>query len=453
MNLLKKWKNRERGSFIENAVMLYILYFSNMFLGLVTVPYQTRVLGAELFGKLNVAAAIMMYFQLLMDFGFMLSVVAKISRHRDDPKMLNKILSCVTWAKAFFFLLSLIVVELFISPGLEDDSLRLMYFFYLLATGTNSFLPDYMYKGLERMSIITVRTVLIKLFFTAMIFLFLHTKEQYYLVPLFTAIGNSGAIVAVYWHLIKKMGIRFCRVKVRDVFLEIKESFWFFVSRIATTVYTSTNTIILGNIDPSGAVAGTYSAAADKIITPVRNVMNPISDSLYPHMIKHKNFKLIKKTLLLFMPLIALGCGVLFVFAEPICLTFFGEDFGASIMPLRALLPVVFFTLPNYVLGFPTLGAMGLAKYANISTMFGTVIHLVNLGIAFFTGHLDVLTLCLLTSLTEFLILVFRIVVIFLNRDRLRPDAPPEGPSPEESPLEEALEEAAELEGGMPDDL
>ena len=61
--------------------------------------------------------------------------------------------------------------------------MRLMYFFYLLATGTNSFPPDYMYKGLERMSIITVRTVLIKLFFTAMIFLFLRTKEQYFLVP------------------------------------------------------------------------------------------------------------------------------------------------------------------------------------------------------------------------------------------------------------------------------
>lgn len=110
------------------------------------------------------------------------------------------------------------------------------------------------------------------------------------------------------------------------------------------------------------------------------------------------------------------------MFAEPICIGFFGDDFGASILPLRALLPVVLFTLPNYVLGFPTLGAMGLAKYANLSTVFGTVIHLINLGIAFFTGHLDVLTLCLLTSLTEFLILLFRVVVIFLNRNRLRPE-------------------------------
>ncbi len=179
------------------------------------MPYQTRIMGAEIFGKLNVAAAIMMYFQLLMDFGFILSAVAKISRHRDDPQVLSKVLTCVTWAKALFFAVSLLVVELCISPGLEDNSMRLMYFFYLLATGTNSFLPDYMYKGLERMSIITVRTVLIKLFFTAMIFF----------VPAYQGTVFSGALVHSHREHRRdcggvlashqKDGVHFCRVTVR----------------------------------------------------------------------------------------------------------------------------------------------------------------------------------------------------------------------------------------------
>lgn len=422
MNLIKKWQNRQRGSLIENTVMLYILQFSNMFLGLVTVPYQTRILGRELFGQLGIAQSVMMYFQLLMDFGFILSATAKISRHRDDPQYLSRVLTCVTWAKLLFFTISAVVVELFISPGLEDNTMRLMYLFFLIATALNSFLPDYMYRGLERMSIITVRAVMIKLFFTVMIFLFLKTKEQYYMVPLFTAIGNLGAIVAVYWHLIRKMHIRFCRVGFREIFTEIRQSFGFFISRIASTVYSSTNTIILGYLDPSGATAGVYSAAADKIINPAKNVISPISDSLYPHMMKNRNFKLIKKTLLIFMPIITLGCAVVFVFAEPICTAFFGPDFAQSVTPLRALLPVVVFTLPNYILGFPTLGAMGLAKYANISTVFCTVIHLINLAIAFATGHLDILTLCILTSFTEFLVLMFRVVVIFINRKKLRPE-------------------------------
>lgn len=426
MNLIQKWKNRQRGSLVENTIMLYILQFANMFVGLITVPYQTRILGKEIYGKLGVANSIMMYFQLLMDFGFILSAVAKISKHRDEPQIVSKVFSCVTCAKLLFFGVSLTVVGAFILPGLPDNLMRLMYFFCLLNVATNSLLPDYMYRGLEKMSVITVRTVMIKIFFAIMIFLFLKDREQYYMVPMFLAIGNLGAIVFVYWHLFRKVGVRFCRVTVMDVFLEIRDSFWFFISKIASTVYSSANTILLGYMDPTGALAGIYSAPADKIITPARNMLAPLSDSLYPHMIKHKNFKLIRKALLLLMPVILLGCGVVFIFAEPICTVFFGQEFRDSAWALRALLPVVVFTLPNYILGFPTLGAMGLAKYANLSTVFCTVIHLINLSIAYFTGCLNMLTLCLLTSLTEFLVLAFRVIVIFRHRRLLRPDAPGE---------------------------
>ena len=43
---------------------------------------------------------------------------------------------------------------------------------------------------------------------------------------------------------------------------------------------------------------------------------------------------------------------------------------------LRLLIPVAVFCFPNYVLGYPTMGAMGLAKFANISVVFGTFVYL-----------------------------------------------------------------------------
>lgn len=422
MHLIKKWKNREKGSLLENTVMLYILQFTNMFLGLVTVPYQTRIFEAEVYGLVSVALSVMMYFQLLMDFGFILSAVAKISRHRENPEIVNHVFTCVTLAKCLFFLVSLLAVGIFILPNLEGMGMKLLYLFALLSVATNSFLPDYLYRGLERMSVITMRTVMIKLVFTVSIFLFLKTKEQFYYVPMFTTIANLGAIVFVYWHVFAKMKIHFCRVTARDVFREIKESFWFFVSKISSTVYSSTNTLILGVADPSGGLAAMYAAPADKIITPARNMISPISDSFYPHMVKNKNFKLIKKTLLIFEPIILAGCALVFVLAPWICNLAFDESFSQAYVALRALLPVVVLTLPNYILGFPTLGAMGLAKYANISTVFSTVIHVIGLCIVYFTGHLSLVTLCLLTSFTELLVLLFRVIVIYKNRDKLRPE-------------------------------
>ena len=44
MDLKKLWGKRRGGSLVENTIMLYILQFSNMFLGIISRGIQTRVL-------------------------------------------------------------------------------------------------------------------------------------------------------------------------------------------------------------------------------------------------------------------------------------------------------------------------------------------------------------------------------------------------------------------------
>ena len=45
MNLKFRLANSNKGVLLQNTVMLYLLTFSNYFLSLVVVPYETRVLG------------------------------------------------------------------------------------------------------------------------------------------------------------------------------------------------------------------------------------------------------------------------------------------------------------------------------------------------------------------------------------------------------------------------
>lgn len=80
MGLKEKWQNRTRHSLLENTVMLYILQFSTMALGFFTQGFQVRVLGMEKVGALGAAAYATNFFQMLIDFGFILSATAKISQ-------------------------------------------------------------------------------------------------------------------------------------------------------------------------------------------------------------------------------------------------------------------------------------------------------------------------------------------------------------------------------------
>ena len=133
-------------------------------------------------------------------------------------------------------------------------------------------------------------------------------------------------------------------------------------------------------------------------------------------MMKHRNFGLIKKAMLIVYPIILAGCAIVFVFAEPLLVFWLGEEGSQVVLPLRLLIPVAVFCFPNYVLGYPTMGAMGLAKYANISVVFGTFVYLAGAALCWFTWGIGLISLCVLTSVTEGSILAFRLVVIVKNR-------------------------------------
>ena len=414
MNFLQKFREKQHSVLLVNTIMLYILRFSTIFLSFITQGYQSRVLGMELLGTLGAAQYTTNFFQIFIDFGFILSATAEVSRQRDDKKALSRVLTSVVLAKTAFIAISFAVLFLFVAPGLKDDKEVLTYVLFLIGTALNSFLPDFMYRGLEQMTTITVRAVSIKFFATMMIFLFVHQPQDYYRVPLFTAIGNIGAIVFVYWHLFTKMGVRFCGVSWREVWVELKDSSQFFLSKVAASINSNLNGILLSAVAGSAAT-GLYTNA-DKIIGAARSGMSPIADSLYPHMMKHRNFGLIKKAMLLVYPVILLGCAIVFIFAEPLLVFWLGAGGSQVVLPLRLLIPVAVFSFPNYVLGYPTMGAMGLAKFANISVVFGTFIYLAGVAVIWFTCGISLVSLCLLTGVTEGSILAFRLVVIVKNR-------------------------------------
>ncbi|ANU53744.1 oligosaccharide flippase family protein [Acutalibacter muris] len=428
MNLREKWRSRQRHSLLENTVMLYILQFSNMALGMLTQGYKMRVLGVELVGLLGAAQYTANFFLIFLDFGFLLSATAKISARREDKQELSRILSCVVAAKVIFTLISAVVLTVFIVPKLTGTGEVLAYYFFLLSCVAATMLPDYMYRGLEQMSAITIRAVAIKFVATALTFVLVQRPEDFYLCPLCTAIGNLGALAFVYWHLRSRVGVGFTRVSLREVWVEIKDSSQFLLSRMAASINSNLNGLLLKHAMPDASLSiytnpdmatGLYTSA-DTVIQAARNGMSPIADSLYPHMMKHRNFSIVKKALLFIYPVILLGCAFVFAFAEPLLTLWLGPEGRDVVLPLRLMIPVAVFCFPNYVLGYPTLGAMGLAKYANISTGFGTVIYLIGAWVCYKTVGISLPALCILSSVTEFSILLFRLAVIIKNRRLLQ---------------------------------
>lgn len=396
---------------LKNTVMLYIMTFSTYLFNIIIIPYQTRVLGPEIWGNLGFIQSFLVYFQLVLDFGFLLSGTASVAQNRFNEKRLSEIFTAIMICKLILGILCLgvlLVLCFTVNRFYQDIILYLLFF---MSVFINSLLPDYLYRGLEKMATITYRTVAIKLFFTICIVILLKEKSQYYIIPILNLCGSLGACIWVYLDLTRTLNIRFVRVKTPFIYETMRNSSEYFLSRIATTVYGASNTFILRFLYPTGYTLG-YYISSEKLVSTARSAISPIADSLYPYMINSKDYNVIKRILIVLMPVITLGCFIIGVFAEPFCAWFFGEEFRESGRILQLLLPIIVMTLPTYLCGFPALSPLGMAKYANFSVVVGAIIQILQLLLLLLIGKLTVETVCIATCLTEFVVLLIRIYAV-----------------------------------------
>ena len=411
--------SKEDKTLFTNTIMLYIMQISGYLFPLLTFPYLTRVLGSETYGILTASSAVMSYFQLLVDFGFILSATRDCSLFRSDKTKLIQINCSVVQAKCLLSLTGfiLLIPVILAVPLYRDNALYLILSY--ISVFLSSFIPDYLFRGLEKMSTITYRTLGARTIYLVLVFAFIHTEEQFILVPVFNAASNLFIVLWSWWYVIRKFHLPYRFQSFKNTWDTLKRSSIFFLSRIASTLYGASNVFLMTLLGFPAGLIGQYGAA-DSLIQNARKMLSPISDSLYPYMVKNKNFKLLKRLLLVFMPIIIAGCIFLFAFADLFIRILCGNGYEEAIPIFRGYLPMLALTLPIYLLGFPTLSPMNMDKEANLTTIYASVFHFIGLTILVLTGKISVAAIVILTTCSEFIVLVSRIIYVVIGSRRMK---------------------------------
>ena len=376
------------------------------------------MLSPELYGVVGFTVSLMTIASLIMNFGFTYSATQAIAEKRDDLAYVSEIYSAVLLIKVLIGIALAVVLGVLVAvvDVMRDYPVVMAAYFlaYLLA----SLLPDYLYRGFEEMGVITVRTVAIRLASAVLIFVFLRGDQDVLVLPLSLVLGNAIALVTCFVYDRKVLHVCLRRVKLSVAFEVFKRSIPFFISRTASTVYQGMNAVILGLMFPAAAVVGWFNAA-DKVLSVAKSISSPVADSIYPYMIRNRDFKLAFKLLKVTAPFIIIACVLLFVFADQFCSFVFGGDYAAAGSVLRCLVPAMAVIFPTYLLCFPILVPMGLSKQANYSTIFGMIAQIAQLGILLLSSNLNVYTLCIASSVSEVLVFVFRAAVVIKHRDSI----------------------------------
>jgi len=401
--------------FISNTVMQYFMTFTQIVFPLITFPYLTRVLKPEMYGVVTFLTATISYFQIFIDFGFNLSVTKKIAERQNDYIYIGNILSNTLFAKLFLFIVSIVVYSILI-PFIDimRENILLCYL-YILNVFVMIFLPDYLFRGIEQMQIITVRYVISKTISIMLIFTLVKNDKDVIYIPIIDIVGSLFAVILT-WSQIKKLNIAVKFLNLRNSLIEIKDAAIYFLSTFASIVFGATNTFILGIVAKT-SIDIAFWGMSYKLISSAQSLYSPIVNSLYPRIAANKNFKIVKKVLIILMPLIIITSLLVYKFSDIVILIFAGEDYIEATPIFRALIPVLIFSFPAMVLGFPVLGNIGKAKETTFSTIISALFHIVGLFILALTRKFSILSVAILRSITELVLLLSRLFILFYNKN------------------------------------
>ncbi|WP_342580957.1 flippase [Ureibacillus sp. FSL W7-1570] len=406
---------------IENFSALTIMQFLNYLLPFITLPYLARVLTIEGYGVYIFSQSFIQYFIILIDFGFDLSGTREISINRNNSKKLSEIFSSILVIKFILMIISFIflVILIIFVPGIREYwYVHLLMFLMVIG---NLMFSIFVYQGLEKMKIITTLNAGIKIFFTITIFIFIKDQNDLPLVALLNSVGYLIVGVLSLIIITKNTSIKFKIPSRENLINQLKYSSQFFWSRIAVSMYTTSNTFVIGLI--LGPVAAGFFGTADKLFRGVVSLYQPLNSVLYPYIAHSKNISLYKKLFKISTISNIFIVLLVFLFSDFIINLIFGEGYGESAVLLKMFMFAAIYMMPSILMGYPLLGALGYTKEVNNSVIFASILHV--LLLLAFIPILSVKLVACLVIITELIVFIYRFYFVkkycLLDTNKLLP--------------------------------
>lgn len=274
---------------LSNFSYLSIIEVSNYILPFIAIPYIVRVIGVEKYGVIMFAYAVMAFFEIIINWGFKYIATKHISIHRDDNYELSKYFWGVICTQLFLSVISFTLFALlltFIDRFNQETTVFLLSFAMVIG---KVFFPIWFFQGIEKMKYIAIFTMISRIIYTLMIFLFVESSSDYTLIPLFNA--SSYLILAVFsiFFIHRRFGVKVIQPSLKNIKTHLIDGWHIFLSSISNTLYTSINTVLLGLLTNYSAVG--LLSLATTISSAITKIARVFSRVTFPHIAKFSDDK------------------------------------------------------------------------------------------------------------------------------------------------------------------
>lgn len=364
-----------------NFAMNIILKMSSYIFPLITLPYISRVLGAEANGRISFTASIITYFLMFAQLGIPTYGIRECAKCRDNEDKLTKTAQELLMINGISMLIAyaLLGISVFCVAKLRKEPILLM--IQSMTIFLNVIGMEWLYQAVEQYQYITFRNITFKLISIILMFLWVHNPSDYIIYGGLTVLSGSGSYILNLWNSRKILKHKI--YPGQYVFKRhLKPIITFFALSIAVSIYTSMDTVMLGMMSNNKEVA--YYAFATKLKMVLATTISAIGPVLLPRIaycIKSRQIEkfhsYIEKSLY-FVSLVAIPIAVYFIVMSPNVVNILGgNEYAPAIKCMQiitlAIVPLGIGNIATAQILTPT----GRERFTMYSTICGAIINLI----------------------------------------------------------------------------
>lgn len=209
---------------------------------LITVPYVTRTLGADVQGISIWTAGIVQWFVLFGILGVNIYGNKKIAEVREDKKLMSKTFLEIFVMQFFCMMISGIMYLFFVQTIKQE--IRLYSYIQGIALISVAFDITWFFYGVEDFKKASIRNMFVKIFGIILIFSFVKSSDD---LAIFILINTLSGVIGqiVMWFQLRQY-ITFQKITIQGIRQHIWTNIVLFIPQIATSVYTLLDVSMLG---------------------------------------------------------------------------------------------------------------------------------------------------------------------------------------------------------------
>lgn len=254
-----------------NAVVNTLKTILSLAFPLITFPYVSRVLGVNQLGKYNFANSIISYFLLIAALGISTYAVREGTQYRDNPTQISQFASEMFSINIISTVISYIALFVCLLLVRRFDLCRTEILIFSIEIIATTIGIEWIYNIYEDFVFIAVRSLIFQCISLVLLFLLVRGPGDVDKYVLVTVISFSGNNILNWFH-----AKRYCNIRLTthiDWKRHLKPILIIFSTSIATTIYVSSDTTMLGFlVNDNNYSVGIYSVAT-KIYNIFKNVI------------------------------------------------------------------------------------------------------------------------------------------------------------------------------------